>query len=84
MNQEKIVNLNENIQKDDIPTKFEDYNNQQNNTLSLPKNKNNNRYHRKYIVDENRVVQLVQYSDFEQDYLNELAAKQELNNKHIK
>ena len=48
-----------------------------NNTFSLPKNKNNYRYQRKYISDKEGNIQLLEYSDFEQDYLNELAYNQE-------
>lgn len=70
------LELQENIPSNTIPTNKEEYATWNDETFSLPKNQNNYRYKRKYIPDKDGNIQLFQYSDFEQDYINELTQKQ--------
>lgn len=75
------LELQNNIQYDVIPNNREEYATWINKTFSLPKNQNNYRYKRKYVIDKDGNINSFQYSDFEQDYLNELAQKQTANHK---
>ena len=71
------LELQKEIPREQIPTNMEEYYVWNDSTFSLPKNKNNYRYQKKYISDKEDNIQLLEYSDFEQDYLNELAYNQE-------
>lgn len=69
--------LYDTIPREIIPTNREEYSTWSNQTFSLAKNQNNYRYKRKYVPDEGGNIQLFQYSEFEQDYLNDFVEKKE-------
>lgn len=75
----EIFALNPIIPRENIPQTIDEFYKWGNNDFSLPKNKNNHRYSRKYIKDATGKIQLFQYSDFEQEYLDNLKQQQEIN-----